>query len=95
MHSSHSIIKKAIQVIQSHDLLGATIQLDRDDTAGVCGKGTFPLFRQLIDQLDTSGSIVGIESKTGCNFNGYVRDPRDCSSFYTCNSGVWVNDVDY
>ncbi|XP_065090844.1 uncharacterized protein LOC135711819 [Ochlerotatus camptorhynchus] len=89
-----SLVEQVVNGIRSQDLLGATLQVDRDDTAGVCAKGRFPLFKHLNILLKSCGASVvhPAVSTTGgsgsCNFKGYVRDTRDCSSFYSCNNGV-------
>ncbi|EAT42102.1 AAEL006328-PA [Aedes aegypti] len=78
VNNLYSLVQNAVNIIDNQQLLGATLQLDRDDTAGVCAKGRFPLFKLLLALLKNSS----------CNFKGYVRDTRDCSSFYSCNHGV-------
>ncbi|XP_062535198.1 uncharacterized protein LOC134204398 [Armigeres subalbatus] len=86
------VVQNTVNVIDNQQLLGATIQLDRDDTAGVCAKGRYPLFTLLNSLLKrcevTTYAPPVFSTPAPCNFKGYIRDTRDCSSFHSCNNGI-------
>ncbi|XP_055597692.1 uncharacterized protein LOC129747475 [Uranotaenia lowii] len=85
-----AMIRNAVHVVETNSLFGASLQLDKDDAAGVCAKGRFPLFSLLVTQLGIGASHAAASGKGGssCAYSGFVRDTRDCSRFYTCNQGV-------